>query len=211
MAEIRTVRQDDLEALYRIALVTGDGGADAAALYRDPRLLGHVYAAPYAVLCPDTVFVAEDADGVGGYIVGAVDTAAYEARLELEWWPALRARYIDPADIPGEQRTLDERRAYTIHHPSPTPEPLIAVYPSHLHINLLPRMRGRGIGRALLAEWIKTVRGLGSTGVHLAVGRENARAVRFYQANGFVEPSWVPPLAPIACWMVLRLRGGLDG
>ena len=65
MAEIRAVRPSDLDDLYRICLATGAGGEDASALYRDPKLLGHVYAAPYAVLSPRSVFVVEDAEGRG--------------------------------------------------------------------------------------------------------------------------------------------------
>jgi ribosomal protein S18 acetylase RimI-like enzyme len=205
MTEIRAVRPDDLEALYRIALATGDGGNDAAALYQDAQLLGHIYAAPYAVLCPQTVFVAGDVEGVGGYIVGAADTVAYEARLELEWWPVLRAIYPDPAVVPAVSRTLDQRRMHTIHHPLQTPASLTAAYPSHLHINLLPRLRGLGAGHALLQRWLWTVRELGSTGVHLAVGANNTQAIRFYHTHGFVVPPGVPPLGPGAQWLVLQL------
>jgi len=65
MAEIRAFWPSDLDDLYRICLATGAGGDDASGLYRDPKLIGHVYAAPYANLSPPTVFVVEDADGVG--------------------------------------------------------------------------------------------------------------------------------------------------
>jgi ribosomal protein S18 acetylase RimI-like enzyme len=205
MAEIRAVRPDDLEALYRIALATGDGGADAASLYQDARLLGHIYCAPYAVLCPETVFVAEDAEGVGGYIVGAADTVAYEARLELEWWPALRAVCPDPAMVPPASRTPDQRRMHAIHHPPRTPGALTATYPSHLHINLLPRLRGSGAAHTLLLRWLRAVGQRGSTGVHLAVGVNNTRAIRFYQAHGFIAPQGVPLLAPGARWLVVPL------
>jgi hypothetical protein len=54
---IRPYHPSDLPALYRICLLTGDSGADASQLYRDPELLGHFYAAPYAVLEPDLCFV----------------------------------------------------------------------------------------------------------------------------------------------------------
>src|SRR5439155_1740259 len=60
MVEIRAFRPADLDDLYRICLATGAGGDEALALYRDPKLVGHVYAAPYAVLSPWTVFVVED-------------------------------------------------------------------------------------------------------------------------------------------------------
>jgi len=100
MVEIRAFQPADLDHLYSICLVTGAGGDDASALYRDPKLLGHIYAAPYALLSPHSVFVAEDAEGLGGYIVGAPDTRDFEARLETEWWPRLRTRYRDPAGEP---------------------------------------------------------------------------------------------------------------
>src|SRR5258706_13095644 len=90
MAEIRPYRPADLEALYDICLKTGDSGQDASPLYRDAKLVGHLYAAPYGVLEPTSAFVVEDQAGVGGYIVGAADTAAFAARAEAEWWPKLR-------------------------------------------------------------------------------------------------------------------------
>jgi ribosomal protein S18 acetylase RimI-like enzyme len=205
MAAIRAFRANDLDALYRIALTTGDGGDDATALYPDPKLVGHIYAGPYAALCPETVFVAVDAEGVGGYIVGAIDTLAFEARAEAVWWPSLRTLYPDPVDVPVADRTPDQRRCHAIHHPRPTPAAIVATHPSHLHINLLPRLRGRGIGRALMDRWLNTVREAGSHGAHLAVGTHNARALRFYAAYGFRELTQAPCLAPGAIWLGISL------
>jgi hypothetical protein len=51
-------------------------------LYSDPRLIGHVYVGPYAVLEPELSFIVEDADGVAGYVLGAANTALFEERLE---------------------------------------------------------------------------------------------------------------------------------
>ena len=59
-------------------------------MFEDPRILGHVFAAPYGLFEPSLAFVAEDEAGVGGYIVGALDSRAFEERLEADWWPALR-------------------------------------------------------------------------------------------------------------------------
>jgi ribosomal protein S18 acetylase RimI-like enzyme len=182
MARIRAYRTDDLDALYRICLATGDAGEDASGLYRDPLLLGHVYAGGYAALCPETIVVAEDGNGVGGYVVGPADTRAFAAALEAQWWPALRARYPD-----SDGTSPDARMHRRIHHPLPMPDAIVAAYPAHLHINLLPRLQGQGIGRRLMDRWCETVRALGAAGAHLAVGTRNQRAVRFYRAYGFGE------------------------
>jgi ribosomal protein S18 acetylase RimI-like enzyme len=183
---IRLYRPEDLDALYDIALKTGEAGADATALYNDPKLVGHIYAAPYAVLSPRTAFVAEDDQGVAGYIVGALDTRAFEALCDEAWWPTLRLRYPDPVG-PPDGWTPDQTRAYQIHHPHPAARRIVARYPSHLHINLLPRLQGQGLGKLLMDTWLNTITRQGSTGCHLGVAAANARGLRFYQAYGWTQ------------------------
>ena len=204
-ADIRPYRAEDLDDLYHIALATGDSGADASDLYDDPMLVGHVYAAPYAVMSPDTAFVVEDAEGVCGYIVGALDTRAFEAMAEAEWWPALRPQYADPPIDSRDDWSRDELMSYLIHHPFPAPRRVVADFPSHLHINLLPRLQGRDFGRRLIDTWMERMRDLGSPGVHLGVGPANLRGVRFYRAYGFEELvlEGAPPGS--AHWFTLRL------
>lgn len=203
MVEIRAFRRDDLDDLYRICLATGAGGGATA--YRDPKLVGHVYAAPYAVLSPRSAFVVEDAHGVGGYILGAPDTRDFEARLEAEWWPGLREVYSDPSDTPRAWWSADPLMIYRIHHPHHTPSEIVEAYPSHLHINLLPRLRGRGFGRRLMDQWLRTIRGMGSPGAHLAVGAANLRAIRFYRVCGFRELKPPSPASSDPVWFGITL------
>ena len=61
------------------------------------------------------------------------------------------------------------------------------LYPAHLHIDLLPRLQGKGHGRKLIDTWSECVRALGASGFHLGVGAANTRAVRFYRAYGLEE------------------------
>jgi ribosomal protein S18 acetylase RimI-like enzyme len=187
-ASIRRYRPDDLDDVYRICLRTADTGGDGTALFRDPKLPGHVYAAPYALFEPSLAFVAEDAAGVGGYIVAALDTQAFEQRLEQEWWPGLRARYPEPSADLGEAISQQERRALgNIHRPFSAPREVAERFPSELHINLLPRLQGHGTGRQLIATLLSGLRDRGSRGVHLLVGGGNKRAQGFYRRMGFTE------------------------
>ncbi|HWA92788.1 MAG TPA: GNAT family N-acetyltransferase [Rhizomicrobium sp.] len=180
MVEIRPYRATDLATIYDICLKTGDAGRDATGLYGDPQLLGHVYAAPYGVLAPECCFVAEDAHGVAGYVIGTADTCDFEARLEREWWPPLRARYADP----GKAATSpDERMQRLIHRPERTPPRIADPFPGHLHIDLLPRLQGQGLGKRMIDHWRDAI----GRPTHLGVGLSNARAVRFYRAYGFRE------------------------
>lgn len=197
-AQIRPYRPADLDALYRICLATGDSGADASAVYRDPGVVGHLFAGAYGVLGPETAFVVEDAEGVGGYIVGALDTRAFEARLEADWWPTLRTQYADPAGTSHLDWSADQRAAFLIHHPFPAPRRVVQRFPSHLHINLLPRLQGQDLGRRLIDLWLETIARMGSRGVHLGVSPANTRAIRFYLAYGLDRLDLPVPSGPPA-------------
>jgi ribosomal protein S18 acetylase RimI-like enzyme len=71
------------------------------------------------------------------------------------------------------------------HHPDYfCPEPYDA-YPSHLHIDLLPRAQGRGYGRRMMEEVMARLRRRGSPGAHLGVSLRNTPAMAFYEKLGF--------------------------
>lgn len=183
---LRPYRPEDLDALYDICLETGDTGEDASHLYDDPKLLGHLYAAPYATLEPDLTFVLEDSAGVCGYILGAFDSGAFYARLGREWFPALRESYPKPT---GDERswTRDARIIRQFYETITPDETVVGRYPSHLHIDLLPRAQGSGNGRALMETFLAALTAKGSPGVHLGTSPQNARAERFYLRMGFYE------------------------
>jgi len=211
MATIRPYEPADLADLYRIALITGDSGADASALYEDPLLVGQVYAAPYAALTPGCAYVAADEEGVAGYILGAPDTRAFEAAAEERWWPHLRRAYPDPTGPPPRDWTGDQRLAWLIHHPQPAPADLVVAFPSHLHIDLTPRAQGRGLGRRLMDRWLERMKELGSPGAHLGVGEGNARARRFYADYGFAAPALAAPPPRGVIWLAIGLGGASAG
>jgi ribosomal protein S18 acetylase RimI-like enzyme len=194
-AFIRPYQDSDLDDLYRICLQTGDSGEDATSIFDDPRILGHIFAAPYGLFEPSLAFVAEDEDGVGGYIVGALDSRAFEERLEADWWPALRGRYpVPPSELPPDQWTPDQRAACFIHIPPTVPDELAKDYPSHLHINLVPRLQSQGLGRHLMNTLMRALREQGSVGLHFFVWPANQRAVGFYRHLGFTMISAEGPV-----------------
>jgi ribosomal protein S18 acetylase RimI-like enzyme len=186
-ARIRPYQSADLDDLYRVCLQTADSGEDATALVADSMLPGHVFAAPYGIFEPSLAWVAEDAAGVAGYVLGALDTEAFEKRLERDWWPALRARYPDPRQVDGPLSELERLALQVIHQPFTTDPLLVSKYPSHLHIDLLPRLQGRGFGRRLIETLFAALRASRSRGVHLHVGPANERAAAFYRHVGLTE------------------------
>lgn len=184
---IRPAAPGDEAAACFVCLKTGDHGADAEALYRDdPDALGRIFVGPYLVFEPDLSLVLEDEAGVCGYALGAFDSRAFYARYEREWRPELCRQFAAPQGDPARW-TPAERAHHAYHHPDYfCPEPYDA-YPSHLHIDLLPRVQGRGFGRRMIARVVDTLRRRGSPGVHLGLSAFNTRAYGFYQRLGFRE------------------------
>lgn len=184
---IRPARPGDEPAAYAVCLKTGDHGADGTALYEeDPDALGRIYVGPYLVFEPELSFVLEDDEGVCGYALAAFDSRAFYDRYEREWRPALCRRYAAPQGDRAYWTPVQQ--AYHAYHcpdyycPEPYDE-----YPSHLHIDLLERARGRGYGRTMIERLIERLRERRSPGAHLGLSAINARAYGFYDRLGFRE------------------------
>lgn len=182
MSHIRPAGLYDLPGTYRVCLQTADAGADGSALYENPDLLGHIYVGPYLVGEPDLAFVIADELGVAGYVLGAADTRQFDAWQEREWWPVLRDQY--PATA-GD--SLDDELISHLHAPVQAPAAVVADYPAHLHIDLLPRAQGQGLGRTMLETLFEALRARGVGGIHLDVGEDNHNAIAFYRHLGFTE------------------------
>ena len=179
---VRPAHPVDVPGVYRVCLRTGDAGAAATGRYRDPDLLGHVFAGPDLRARPDLDLVAVDEAGVAGYCVATPDIRAFEAWCEREWWPVLRAEY--PLLKDG---TPDGRLVRWIHVPWSPADAIVAGHPAHFHVNLLARARGTGLGRALMERTMAALVGCGAPALHVSVSARNEHALGFYAHLGFRE------------------------
>lgn len=185
---LRSATVEDLPALYRVCLRTGDAGKDATHLQDDPDILGELFVGPYVTLEPDLAFTLQGPRGPSGYVLGALDTRDFNKRLRTQWLPKLQAVHADPGDDQTQWQGSDwVRRA--VHHPFLEFPPVLKPYPSHVHIDLLAEARGQGIGRHLMQTIMEELARLGSPGVHLQVNPKNFAAQAFYRNLGFAPLS----------------------
>jgi len=182
---IRPARPGDENGAYYVCLKTGDYGKDGEPFYRkDPDALGRIFVGPYLAYEPELSLILEDEQGICGYALGAFDSRSFFKAYETEWRPGLCARFPEPQGDPARWTRLQHVHSW-YHHPDYfTPEPY-AAYPSHLHIDLLPRAQGRGYGRRMLEQVMDELRKRGSPGAHLGVSTANMHAFGFYQRLGF--------------------------
>jgi ribosomal protein S18 acetylase RimI-like enzyme len=177
---IRPYRPEDLDALYDICVRTADGGDDARGMYSSDRLMGDLFAAPYATHEPQHAYVVDDGHGrAAGYILGTADTAAFARWYQAEWLPAR------PYPEPHDPRDADMIGLHE--HPERMIVPELASYPAHLHIDLLPELQGQGWGRRLMAAFLTGLTEAGVERVHLGMATTNTGARAFYDRLGFHE------------------------
>jgi len=186
---IRPYTPADYDAVSRICLLTAEGGGDATGLYVTDELMADIFARPYVSFEPELAFVVEDAEGVGGYILGVADTRRFVERFRREWLPRIEAAYEHTEPVV----TKDD----LIRHLGFWPERMLVAevdeYPAHLHIDLLPRLQGAGLGRQLIDTLVAALRERGVPGLHLTMDAANTNARAFYDRLGFTElPSSTP-------------------
>ena len=102
----------------------------------------------------DPVLLAVAGETVAGYLVGSLED------------PAAQDRFLD----------LDYYRTHFAAR--------CRQFPAHLHINLAPAFRSRGIGAALIEAFAAAAAAAGVAGVHVVTGK-GMRNVRFYERCGF--------------------------
>jgi GNAT superfamily N-acetyltransferase len=197
----RRFRQEDLSDIYAISVKTGDNGRDATALYNDPKLMGHIYSAPYVLLEPDLAIVVEHKNQVVGYVVGTLNTQNWEKRLELEWWPKLRNQYKAPDPTNRDNWTMDQIRIDRMHNPRLIDREISTQYPAHMHMNLLPIMQRRGIGTRLLQKWLSIAIKDGDRSVHVGANPKNTAGIAFWQRSGFQTIRTGPEKTPQTGWL----------
>ena len=184
---VRKAVLSDIPYLYEICLKTGDEGKDASALYNDPYLIGHYFAAPYLLFHEGICFVAEYEHRPQGYILSVPDSAAFGQWMEEQWLPPLRKRYLEHSP---QARPEKEQWIINLMHKKQFPidindQPWIHDYPAHLHIDLLPAIQRKGIGQIFLNNLFSELIRQNVPGLSFGVGMQNAGAIQFYQKMGF--------------------------
>jgi ribosomal protein S18 acetylase RimI-like enzyme len=184
---IRRCRPGDEAGAYYVCLKTGDFGNDGEPFYKDdPDALGRIFTAPYLAYEPELGLILEDSQGVCGYAFAALDSKAFYERYDCEWRRDLCARFPAPTGDPATWTRAQNVHSW-YHNPDYfCPEPR-AEYPSHMHIDLLSRAQGHGLGRRMMEMTMEKLKGLGSPGAHLGVSLVNTRAFGFYKKLGFQE------------------------
>jgi len=185
-AVVRPYDPGDRAQVRYICHHTGYMGDPVAWLWRDTESFADLFTSYYTDAEPESALVAELDGVVSGYLLGCVDSrrawnpAVIFGRHLLRRGIALRPgtagvvwRSFGDVIVDGVRRRL----------------PPVSVYddrwPAHLHIDLLPAVRGMGVGATLMRTWLDALRARGVAGCHLETLGENHGAIAFFESMGF--------------------------
>lgn len=195
---IRPYEPRDRDAVRHICFVTGYMGDPIAWAWPDADSFADLFTGYYTDREPESALVVESEGLVVGYLLGCRDStrvgvpAAMVGRHLVRRGLALRRGtagivWRAAADLTGD---LVRRRPLDTELADPR-------WPAHLHIDLLPEARGRGVGRRLIATWLDTLREDHVAGCHLGTWAENAGAIAFFESVGFRGEGPIRPMPGI--------------
>lgn len=183
--QIRPYRPEDRAAVRAIAFATGFLGEPIGWLWGDPESFGDVITKYYTDQEPESLLVAEHGGAVIGYLSGCIDSgnAVGSAAREITRL-VRRGALVRPSIAPFFWRSIVD-----LAQDGEVREDVLCDdrWPAHLHLDLLPAGRGKGLGRRLMEAWLARLNECGSPGVHLGTFAENANALRFFTSCGFAR------------------------
>ena len=193
--EIRTFGESDRAALSDLFGRAGEG-SPSGSLWGHEESEAAVYLTPYMDLEPDSLFIAVVDGALTGYLTGCLDSFAFPSETERMEQAMRKYRLIFRARTAAFfARGLFDVAISAIRRQRTAADFDDARWPAHLHINVLPQVRGTGVGRALMTRWFERLMESGSRGCHLQTLVENNRAVLFFERMGF-ERHGPTPLVP---------------
>jgi ribosomal protein S18 acetylase RimI-like enzyme len=193
---IRPYEASDRDGVRRVCYLTGFMGDPVDWLWRDEESFSDMFTGYWTDREPESARVAELDGEVVGYLLGCRDSRNVKNLGKLFAHHAFgRAMAFRPGTAGIFWRMVTDGFEDALRHRLPPPTYYDKRWPAHLHIDLLPVCRHRGIGERLVSEWLETLRSEGVPGCHLQTMAENTGAIAFFEKMGFAK-SGAPHCAP---------------
>jgi ribosomal protein S18 acetylase RimI-like enzyme len=193
---IRPYRPSDRSGVRRVCYLTGFMGEPADWMWRDEESFADIFTGYWTDREPGSAMVAELEGEVVGYLLGCRDSRkVWNAGKQFAHHAFRRGLVLRPGTAGVFRRMVTDGIVDSIKHRLPPPTYYDERWPAHLHIDLLPVCRSKGVGETLVTRWLGTLRSEGIRGCHLQTMAENTGAIAFFEKMGFAklgEPKGAP-------------------
>lgn len=181
---IRNFTPDDREAVREICGDTAFMGAPVENFFLDRRAFVDLDIAYYTDFEPQSLFVAQAAGKIVGYLAGCKDTGVYKKIFSQRILPKAAMRLI----FGGAFLRMKNLRFFwaglksllkgELRRPNCSKD-----FPAHLHINIREGSRKQGIGLKLMERYLGYLKAEGVKGLHLYSFSPSGQS--FFQKLGF--------------------------
>lgn len=183
---VRPYRSADRARVRHVCYATGFMGEPVDWLWRDDESFADLFCGYWTDGEPESALVAEVDGVVSGYLLGCVDTRrVWNPGVVLGRHVVRRGLLLRPGTAGMMWRMIGDAVVDGLRGQLPPSSAYDERWPAHLHIDLLPVCRRRGVGATLVRRWLDTLRDGGVPGCHLETMAENTAAVAFFEAMGF--------------------------
>ena len=184
---VRAYAPRDRAAVRAIACETAVRGKPVESVWPDREVAADLLTRYYTDYEPGSLWVAEHAGQVIGYLTGCLGTQRYQRVMARRVVPHAVLGAITRGVLWSPQLWRLVRAGITTwHHGGFRQRAPLDLYPAHLHVNIQEGFRGQQVGRRLLERFLSQAAAAGVGGIHLAVREENVPARTLFEQMGFV-------------------------
>jgi ribosomal protein S18 acetylase RimI-like enzyme len=193
---IRPYEAPDRSGVRNVCYETGFMGDPVEWMWRDKESFCDMFSGYWTDREAGSASVAESDGAIVGYLLGCSDSRRVwnEGKL-LAHHAFVRGVAFKRGTAGVFWRMTTDGISDALRHRLPPPTYFDERWPAHLHIDLLPVCRGKGVGAALVRGWLERLRREGVRGCHLQTMAQNVGAIAFFEAMGFEkrgEPKGAP-------------------
>ena len=181
---IRPCEPRDREAIRTICCDTADRGEPVENFFPDREVFADLLTRYYTDYEPESSWVGAQGPEVVGYVTGCLDTRRFSRVMAFAVAPRLVVKVFrrDVLKYPQSKEFIRSNLGLWLRHRASVS---LDEYPSHLHVNLKPGFRSKGLGGELVRRFLEQAKAAGSCGVHASVREDSERARKFFENVGF--------------------------
>jgi ribosomal protein S18 acetylase RimI-like enzyme len=192
---IRPYEPRDRGAVRSICCDTADRGERVENFFPDREVFGDLLTRYYTDIEPESTWVGESAGEVVGYLTGCLDTRRFIRAMAFSVAPRLLIKAVRREVLKYPQAKEFIRSNFRLWLRGAKKTVSLDEYPSHLHVNLKPGFRSKGLGGELVKRFLDQAKAAGSRGVHANVREDSERARKFFERLGFQAAGRHPVMA----------------
>jgi len=181
---IRPYEPRDRESVRSICCDTADGGEPVENFFPDREVFADLLTSYYTDYEPESCWVGDSGGKVVGYVTGCLGTRRFSRVMAFAVAPRLVVKVFrrEVLKYPQSKEFIRSNFGLWLRHRASVS---LDEYPSHLHVNLRPGFRSKGLGGELVRRFLEQAKAAGSCGVHASVREDSERARKFFENLGF--------------------------